>query len=402
MADWVTDGLQRCLDRVESTAAAVGDRFPYYADPDTGEWVSTEESEWCGGHWVCALWYAALHRGREDLRRLGLRLTERLLSYQDQDDMFRSALYYFSCARGYELFGDETLRAHALRIAPKVAAMYNSRARQFPVGHQVRVRGASDEGGGQTRWGTHGSFIAAVDNIYISLLLPWWAWKETGEARYRDLCTAHADRTVEWFMRADGSTWEFIDFDPDTGAPQGRWTLLGYSADSTWARGQAWFIHGLVLAYLHTRSSNYLDALEQAVGFLMGHRAPTGVPWWDLTDPNIPACPVDTSAAAVAAAGLVELAMVPDEEARLRRLVQAGIELARCVVWGYLTPLGRDDRRPAGMVLSGCFNRNAGVATDHELFWGDFYLLDALLRLKATGFPGQALPASGREARHGS
>jgi unsaturated chondroitin disaccharide hydrolase len=383
--DWVERALQRCLDRVESTATAVGEKFPYFANPHTGEWLATEGSEWCGGHWVCALWYASLHRGRDDLRELGFRLTQKLLEYQDQDDMFRSAMYFFSCVRGWELLGDERLRAYALAVAPKVAEMFNPRARQFPVGHQVRVRGASDEGGGQTRWGTHGSFISAVDNIYISLLLPWWAWRQTGDPWYRDICAAHADRAVEWFMRPDGSTWEFIDFHPETGAPLGRWTLLGYSADSTWARGQAWFIHGLVMAYEYTRDKRYLDALERATDFLMRHRAPTGVPWWDLTDPNIPDVPVDTSAAAVAAAGLVRLAQYKDEDARLPGLAAAGVELTRCVVEGYLTPLGEQDRRPPGMVLAGCFNRNARVGDNHELFWGDFYLLEALRSLRASG-----------------
>jgi unsaturated chondroitin disaccharide hydrolase len=323
-----------------------------------------------------------------------MRHTEKLLAYQDWDDMFRSAMYYFSCARGWELFGDPELRSHALAVAPRVAAMYNPRARQCPVGHQVRVRGASDQGGGQSRWETHGSFITAVDNIYINLLLLWWTWRETGDPTYRDICTAHADRTIEWFMRPDGSTWEFIDFHPETGAPQGRWTLLGYSADSTWARGQSWFIHGLAIAYAQTRYRRYLDALERATDFLMAHRDPSGVPWWDLTDPAIPDAPVDTSAAAVAAAGLVDLARLDGPEPRVARLVEAGVELARCVVQSHLTPLGRDDPRPRGMVLSGCFNNNAKVGHRHELFWADFYLLEALLSLKATGAAGTAGGAS--------
>jgi unsaturated chondroitin disaccharide hydrolase len=47
---------------------------------------------------------------------------------------------------------------------------------------------------------------------------------------------------------------------------------------------------------------------------------------------------------------------------------------------GYLTPLGGSDRRPHGMLLHGCYNKNRGWHSDHELIWGDYYLLEALRR----------------------
>jgi unsaturated chondroitin disaccharide hydrolase len=49
------------------------------------------------------------------------------------------------------------------------------------------------------------------------------------------------------------------------------------------------------------------------------------------------------------------------------------------LVRDYLTPLGPDDRRPPGMLLHG-YNLHTGEAPDHELIWGDYFLLEALLR----------------------
>ena len=48
-------GIERChieaiITRVDRTIERVGDEFPYYADPETGEWVTTPDGDWCSGH----------------------------------------------------------------------------------------------------------------------------------------------------------------------------------------------------------------------------------------------------------------------------------------------------------------------------------------------------------------
>jgi len=50
-------GIERChieaiITRVDRTIERVGDEFPYYADPETGEWVTTPNGDWCLGHWI--------------------------------------------------------------------------------------------------------------------------------------------------------------------------------------------------------------------------------------------------------------------------------------------------------------------------------------------------------------
>ena len=57
-----------------------------------------------------------------------------------------------------------------------------------------------------------------------------------------------------------------------------------------------------------------------------------------------------------------------------------GGRLLEGLIRDYLTPLGPDDGRPPGMLLHGCYNLYSGEAPDHELVWGDYFLLEALLR----------------------
>lgn len=51
--------LDALLDRVDVTLAETGERFPYVADPHTGEWSTTDDGNWCAGHWIGLLWLAA-------------------------------------------------------------------------------------------------------------------------------------------------------------------------------------------------------------------------------------------------------------------------------------------------------------------------------------------------------
>ena len=50
---------------------------------------------------------------------------------------------------------------------------------------------------------------------------------------------------------------------PCTGTPQ------GLSADSTWARGQAWGIYGWTLAYRYTQDKSYLAFAEKVAAFYL-------------------------------------------------------------------------------------------------------------------------------------
>jgi unsaturated chondroitin disaccharide hydrolase len=101
----------------------------------------------------------------------------------------------------------------------------------------------------------------------------------------------------------------------------------------------------------------------------------------DYDDPRIPAAPRDSSAAAILASAAVEAARATGEE----RLRHEGDRLLEGLIRGYLTPLGSDDGRPPGMLLHGCYNLYSGEAPDHELVWGDYFLLEALLRRRQGG-----------------
>jgi len=44
--------LSLIIERVRQMLDSPGEGFPYYADPDSGEWVTMDDGNWCGSHWV--------------------------------------------------------------------------------------------------------------------------------------------------------------------------------------------------------------------------------------------------------------------------------------------------------------------------------------------------------------
>lgn len=52
MKEVYADTLEALCKRVLATRNEVGADWPYYADPTTGRWVTTDDGDWCDGHWI--------------------------------------------------------------------------------------------------------------------------------------------------------------------------------------------------------------------------------------------------------------------------------------------------------------------------------------------------------------
>lgn len=378
------DALDAVVERVDATLAETGAAFPYVRDP--GErWETTDDGNWCGGHWVGLLWLAHERTGEARFAAAAREHAETLRQSMPRESMFCGMNFHYAGFRAYDVTGDRRAFGLGLEGADAMADYYHEGARQVPLG-TLGIVGPEQFRGPASDHGPSGDRIAAVDDVYTALPVLWRAYRETGDPGFRDVAVSHADRHLDWYVREDGRTWHHAEFDPGTGDLVRQHNDLAYSQETCWARGQGWCIAGLSRAYLETRAGRYLDALERVVDYYETHAPDDGVPHWDLEHPEKPDVNRDTSAAALAAYGLTRL---PDagETAGLRAY---GEHVLWSLVEGYLTPRDGDTGgagdaggagdRPRGMVLEGCYNGPAGYADHHELVWTDYYLLETLAR----------------------
>ena len=294
-------------------------------------------------------------------------------------------LFFPSYVRGYKLTGRDGLRRRSLQVSRSMAARFD------PLVGAMRSRDGEE-------------FNVIIDSLTKPRLL-WWAVKAGGPARYDAIARAHALTIARDHVRPDGSTVHAAFYDPATGALKRVDKGAAYADGSTWARGQAWAVLGFPAAYRETRDPRFLEVARLVSDWWLRHVPDDMVPYWDFGAPDIPAAPRDTSAAAIAASGLIDLALLdPDEE---RRAAYAGA--ARETLASLMSPAYSSATWTPSVLLHGTYSWWMDIS-DRGLAYGDAFFLEALLRLRrlspeepplpvvtarsATGVPSAAIDGS--------
>ena len=301
---------------------------------------------WTGGFVAGQLWLASRVSGDRQLAAEAAAVTELLAPRAAQPDTHDLGfLFWPSAVLGHLVTGDPKHRELALRAARSLTT------RVLPSG-VIQVIGALDDPEQRGR--------TIVDTL-PNLTLLWWAERE-GIGRAGEVARSHVEASLPAAIRDDGSTFHAVRF-ADDGSILERGTVNGLAPESTWARGQAWTIHGLVSAYRATGDRDILAAVERTASFFCDRLPPELIPPWDFD--AAPSAPTDSSAAAIVASALLDL----DGEWRDR-----GLELLRALVTRCLNRGTAD-----GLLLHSCYRYNVGEGIDCASAWGDFFLLDALV-----------------------
>jgi unsaturated chondroitin disaccharide hydrolase len=377
----LADALDFSLGVIERNMATLQD-FP---ESCTGEaWKPIERNRdaghWVDGFWVGLLWLAHGHTGDGRFERAAREWAERLAwlreSVATHDLGF---IFGLSHVLGAQLTGDGSLCANALQAAGTLIRRYN------PRGEYLQAWGTPD-GTAKDRGRTN------ID-LMMNLALLYWASERSGDRRYADIATRHARTSRLAMVRGDGSTAHVADFDPATGLLVRQETHQGFSYDSCWSRGHAWALYGFATCHRFTGNESFLAAARSLAGYALANLPEDGVPFWDYRSPDVPNTYRDSSATAVYASGLLELAEADPERAQEWR---AAAERLFAALWrGYGT---RETGMPA-LLKHGTRSVPHGYA-DHALIYGDYYFFEALTKLARPDLAKKALIAP-RESQEG-
>jgi unsaturated chondroitin disaccharide hydrolase len=225
------------------------------------------------------------------------------------------------------------------------------------------------------------SFVAP-ESLFIDIMmnvpLIFFAARATGDLELDRLAREHCDTTARTSVRADGSTAHEGIFDPDTGDFLRESTQQGLHANSTWARGLAWSLYGFGTVFTYTERPSDLNIAMRNADYYLS-RCPDGlVPPWDF-DASAGALRLeDTSAAAIAASGLWDLAALVEsgEPERAHRYRSATLTI--------LDSLCDDDYLASthpgweGVVKHAVYHFHKGLGVDESVIWGDFFFLEAM------------------------
>jgi unsaturated chondroitin disaccharide hydrolase len=359
----------RMLERIDATAASVGDAFPLSADPATGVWQTSPDGRWTGGFWVGLLWLAQRSTGLDRYGELASAAMTRLECRLAIDNVLNGLVFYYGAALGAMLAGREDALALGKKGARALASHYQARAGFIPLGHQSGSLTA--DANGETN----------IDGVPGMSLL-FWAASRTGEDSLADVGAKHVQRHIELCQRADGSLHQAALVDPVSGALLRQYSPRGIATDGSWARAQSWGMLGFAQACAWTGDRRFAEAAMAVADWWLASVPSDRVAYWDFADPAIPRTERDTSASAMAASALLKLGQLAPTAQLRKRYLDAGKATLDVLIDKYLTPTHAGDARGRGILTEGCWQRNEGVATRHELIWGSYFMYEALLAVQ--------------------
>ena len=221
-------------------------------------------------------------------------------------------------------------------------------------------------------------FPVIIDNM-MNLELLLWAAQQTGDTRLSDIAVRHADTTMKNHFRKDYSSFHVVSYKKDSGEVEFQGTNQGASDSSAWARGQAWALYGYTVMYRYTHNEKYLLQAQHIARYLLDHpqMPKDGIPYWDFSKTDFR----DSSTAAIMASALLELANYSSQKEADEYRCMAIKQLKTLASSKYSAKPGT---KHGFILLHGIGNYPAKSEIDVPLSYGDYYYIEALLRLKKT------------------
>ncbi len=262
-------------------------QFPMYTTG--GKWNLSGEAwtNWCEGFLGGQLWLVWEHSQDAWFRQQAERYS-RLIEGRKTDRSVHDLgfLFWPTWKRWYDHTGDAEIREAVIEAGRTMALRFQEQ------GSYLR------------------SFLAQ-GSLFIDIMMNvgiiFYAAQVTGDPRLSEIAMRHCLTTRRVLVRGDGSTAHEGIFDLQNGEFLRQSTQQGWRADSCWARGLAWALYGFATAYQFTGDGRFLSTAEACAAYYIEQAPPNGVPPNDFDEPS-PAFPYESSAAAIAASGLLDLA----------------------------------------------------------------------------------------------
>ena len=383
----IQDALQFCVKQIVTVLPEFTDKFQKsYSEHNFYEPI--ENTDWTNGFWTGEIWLAyeyvkdhpelieALDIGTpaDVLTKLKNAGEVQIHSFMDRivnkiavnhHDM--GFLYSPSCVAGYKLTGLEEGKAAAILAADQLLTRFQ------------------EKGGFLQAWGPldqPGAYRLIIDCL-LNLPLLYWASEETGDKKYRKIAERHIHTAVANVIREDYSTWHTYFFDMETGAPDHGATSQGYRDGSAWARGQAWGVYGLAIAYRYTKRADYIDLFKKVMAYFCDHLPEDLIPFWDFEFNDGDNEAKDSCSAAIAVCGMLEMARYLPQEMSAYYMEVAG-KIMKSLYSNYAV---KNVTSSNGLVLHSTyakkspFNDCAERGVDECNIWGDYFYMEALTRM---------------------
>jgi unsaturated chondroitin disaccharide hydrolase len=330
------------------------DRFPLYTQ--NGRWAVDAEAwtNWCEGFLGGQLWLLARRTKDTWFREQAESYSRHIEGRKDDRDVHDLGfLFWPTWRRWYEETGDPSKNDVVVHAGRTLALRFNEQGRFLR------------------------SFLAP-DSLFIDIMMNvgiiFHAAQQIKDPDLARIAYEHCLTSRRVLVRGDGSVAHEGIFELQSGQFLRQTTQQGWRDDASWARGQGWAMHGFGTAYRYTGDRRFLDTACACADFYIERTGDRLVPPNDWEEPD-PALPSESSAAAIAADAMWQLAGLAQGAARARAYADYAIRiLVRLCQGDFLA----QDPSWEGILKHGIYHEAKGLGVDESVMWGDYWFLDAL------------------------
>ncbi len=334
------------------------DTFPMYTVG--GKWIHGGEAwtNWCEGFLGGQLWLLYRHT-HDPYWRAKAEHYARLIEHRKTDRTIHDLgfLFWSTWKRWYDLEGDPAVNAVVIEAGQTLSLRFKER------GQYLR------------------SFVAD-ESLFIDIMMNvgtiFYAAQQTGDADLLRRALQHSLTTRRTLVRGDGSTSHEGLFNTETGEFLRQGTHQGWRDDSSWARGLAWALYGFGTVYGFTRDARFLQTAEACAAFYIEQTPAHGVPPNDWAEPQ-PALPYESSAAAIAASGMLNLAKLTGDPVRGRLYRDYALRILDTLTGPEF--LAVETPGWEGILKHGMYHQRKGLGVDESVMWGEYFFLEALSKV---------------------
>jgi unsaturated chondroitin disaccharide hydrolase len=312
-------------------------------------------TNWCEGFLAGTLWLVHMQTGDSWFRQQAERYCK-LIEPRKQDRQVHDLgfLFWPSWKRWYDLTGDPAIQQVVIQAGRTLALRFQEKG-----GYLCSFEGPQ----------------SLYIDIMMNVGIVFYAAQQTEDPELWRIANQHCLTTRRYLQRGDGSVAHEGIFDLDSGRFLRQQTRQGWRDDSSWARGLTWAMDGFSIAYSYTGDGRFLSSAQAAADFYIERTPPHGIPLNDWEEPN-PRYLYESSAAAVAACGLLRLSRLVKDRERAQSYRQYAIRILDTLTEAEFLATGAPDWE--GILKHGIYHLPKGVGVDESLIWGDYYLLEGL------------------------
>lgn len=357
--------IEDAVAKTRKNMERFGPLFPHVSKNEV--YSLNDNNAWTSGFWPGMLWLCYEYTKDEEFLAAARRATESFRERFAQKKALNhhdiGFLYSLSSKAQWIVEKDEAAKELTLAAADHLMSRWR------PKSQIIQAWGSegNEESGGRI-----------IIDCMMNLPLLYWAGETTGDRRYTDVASKHADKSRRFLVRGDDSSYHTFYFDQETGDSIRGGTHQGYRDGSTWTRGQAWGIYGFALSYRYTRNPLYLDTSRRMARYFLNRLPEDNVAYWDFDAPVDADTKRDSSASAIAACGIMELLQHLAADHPERSLLAEGVERSMEGLIKHYATIGKQDAQ--GLLERGSYSVRGNASPDDYMIWGDYYYLEALMR----------------------